>query len=73
MSHPFPLPVGPSASWDARTWQAAANHYWYEIMGVDRTVPNYRPLLSLLEAAHGEATRKASALRSAGFEVWQAV
>ncbi len=59
------MPAGFESSWDARQWQAAANHYWYEIMGVDRSEPNYRPVLSLLEAAHAHATRRAKALRVA--------
>lgn len=62
-THPFPLPSGLEAGWSVQEWQAAANHYWYEIMGVDRSEPNYRPLLSLLEAAHAHATRHARALR----------
>lgn len=63
--HPFPFPTGNRADWTARDWQAAANRYWYDIMGVDRSEPNYRPQLSMLEAAHKEATRKAAALRRA--------
>jgi hypothetical protein len=62
--HPFPLPAGPEAAWTARQWQAAANFYHYEIMGVDRAEPNYRPTLSLLESAHRHAQRRAAALRA---------
>jgi hypothetical protein len=62
--HPFPLPQGNQAEWTARQWQAAANHYWYEIMGVDREEPNYRPLLSILEDAHRHATRRSAATRA---------
>lgn len=63
--HPFPLPTGPQAAWDARRWQSAANFYHYEIMGVDRTEPNYRPTLSLLEDGFRHAQRRARALRAA--------
>lgn len=63
-NHPFPMPQGPQGSWDARQWQAAANYYWYEIMGIDRSEPNYRPYLSMLESAYAHATRKARALRA---------
>lgn len=62
--HPFPLPSGNEADWTARQWQAAANHYHYEVMGVDRNEPNYRPLLSLLESARNHAQRRARALRA---------
>jgi len=64
-THPFPLPRGNQGDWTAREWQAAANFYHYEIMGVDRDEPNYRPHLSLLESAFAHATRKARALRAA--------
>ena len=62
--HPFPLPRGFESDWTAREWQSAANHYWYEIQGVDRSELNYRPVLSLLESAFRHATRKAQALRA---------
>ncbi len=62
MSHPFPYPKGPETSWTAKEWQAAANHYWYEMMGLER-VGNYRPVLSLLESAFRRCTRKARYLR----------
>lgn len=62
--HPFPLPVGPEATWNAQEHQAAANHYWYEIMGVDRDASNYRPYLSLLESAFNRHTRYAKRLRA---------
>lgn len=64
MSNPFPLPAGPEANWGAREHQAAANYYWYKIMGVDREEPNYRPYLSLLESAHKRHTRYAVRLRA---------
>lgn len=64
--HPFPLPRGLESDWTARDWQAAANHYHYEIMSVDRVNDaNYRPLLSLLEAAFNHASRRAKAARQA--------
>jgi len=63
--HPFPFPSGNQSDWTAREWQAAANRYWYDIMGVDRGEPNYRPRLSLLESAHKHATRRARQLRAA--------
>jgi hypothetical protein len=65
MDHPFPFPAGREADWTARQWQAAANFYHYEAMGVDRDEPNYRPTLSLLEAAHRHAQRRAAAARAA--------
>ena len=42
--HPFPLPTGLEAAWTARQWHAPPNFYHYEIMGVDRDEPNYRPV-----------------------------
>lgn len=62
--HPFPHPGGYESLWSAKEHQAAANHYWYKIMGVDREDPNYRPYLSLLEAAFKRHTSKAKAMRS---------
>ena len=62
--HPFPFPTGNRTDWTAADWQAAANRCWYDIMGVDRTTPNYRPHLSALEAEHKHATRRAAALRA---------
>ena len=64
--HPFPFPQGNRADWSARDWQAAANRYFYDMGGVDRSAPNYRPQLSMLEAGFNEATRKAKQLRAAG-------
>lgn len=63
-NHPFPLPQGLEQDWTAPEWQAAANHFHYEVMGVDRSEPNYRPLLSMMEAARNHATRRAAALRA---------
>jgi len=65
MTHPFPFPSGNRADWTARDWQAAANRYFYDMQGIDRTAPNYRPALSMMEAGYSEATRKARAMRSA--------
>lgn len=62
---PFPFPAGNQGDWTAAQWQAAANRYWYDIMGVDRSEPNYRPVLSLLESAFKHASSKARALRAA--------
>lgn len=63
-AHPFPHPGGYESLWGAKEHQAAANHYWYEIMGVDRNDPNYRPYLSLLESEFNRHTRKAAAIRN---------
>ena len=60
-THPWPLPAGPQANWNTRDWQAAANFYHYEIMGIDYDAPNYRPTLSLLEDGFKHAQRKAAA------------
>ena len=67
--NPFgPLTTKPTYVWDARDHQRAANYYHYEIMGVDveyrEANPNYRPYLSMIEAAFREHTRKAAALRA---------
>ena len=67
-NHPFPYPQGNRADWTARDWQAAANRYYYDMMGVDKSEPNYRSHLSTLEAGFNEATRKAKALRAASKE-----
>jgi len=64
VSHPFPFPAGPEANWTAGEHQAAANRYHYDIMGVDRSEPNYRPHLSLLESAFNRHSRYARALRA---------
>lgn len=70
MPNPFgPLPTKPRPEWTAADHQRAANFHHYEIMGIDAEYreanPNYRPHLSMLEAAFREHTRKAAALRAA--------
>ena len=62
-AHPFPLPEGNACEWTARDWQRAANFYWYELAGIDRSEPNYKPMETLLKSAHAHAMRKAKALR----------
>lgn len=61
----FAMPSGPESEWTARDYQAAANVAWIRIGRVDRSYPNYRPVLSVLEAAHARYTRRARAMRGA--------
>lgn len=62
--HPFPMPHGPERMWSHVEHQRAANHYWYEVVELDRTQPNYRPILSLLQAAFARHSRYARRLRA---------
>jgi hypothetical protein len=72
MTHPFPLPAGAQSAWTLREHQAAANHYWYEAQGYNESAyqcgdcdANYKPMQTMMLAAHADHTRKAQALRRA--------